>query len=363
MLFEATILLDTPRLFLTLFSMGLGAALHIMLLNRVMNYLPDGTYKPILVLATFLALVGGIGYTSYTSQGPYWEAIVMGVAGCVGLGELRRVWLRRRLRGAPPVERSGPSGSFLRPVTTTDLQIVRYEVDLPGWQGETLRVAQLSDLHVNADIPLDYYLQAVEQVNRAQPDLILLTGDFVTDLHFLSLLPSILGGLKSRLGSYAILGNHDYWADAGQVAEMVESLGIHLLRDGWQRVLVDERTTLVLFGCEAPWSKNTCQKPALQAGELALGLSHTADHIYRLSGPGIAAVFSGHYHAGQFRLPFFGPVLAPSAYGRRFDRGHFVYRGTHLFVSAGVAAAHPAFRLYCPPDLLIVDFRAVAARR
>jgi predicted MPP superfamily phosphohydrolase len=66
-------------------------------------------------------------------------------------------------------------------------------------------------------------------------------------------------------------------------------------------------------------------------------------------------VFAGHTHGGQFRIPFLGPLLMPSRYGRRFDQGHFVVEGTHLYVSAGVGADAPNLRLWCPPDLVVVD--------
>ena len=84
-------------------------------------------------------------------------------------------------------------------------------------------------------------------------------------------------------------------------------------------------------------------------------LSHTPDNVYALQALGVDAVFAGHTHGGQMRLPFLGAIIVPSRYGRRFDRGHFVVGKTHLFVSTGVGADEPAFRLWCPPDLVAVD--------
>ena len=66
-------------------------------------------------------------------------------------------------------------------------------------------------------------------------------------------------------------------------------------------------------------------------------------------------VFAGHYHAGQWRLPWLGAVMLPSRLGRLFDHGHFVVRGTHLFVSAGVGLTRIPLRIYCRPDFFIVD--------
>jgi predicted MPP superfamily phosphohydrolase len=66
-------------------------------------------------------------------------------------------------------------------------------------------------------------------------------------------------------------------------------------------------------------------------------------------------VFAGHYHAGQFRIPYIGSVVVPSTYGRRFDHGHFIVNGTHLFATSGIGVAVLPFRIYCQPDIFIVD--------
>jgi uncharacterized protein len=87
-----------------------------------------------------------------------------------------------------------------------------------------------------------------------------------------------------------------------------------------------------------------------------LMLSHTPDNVYDLGDLGADAVFAGHTHGGQIRLPGLGALIVPSRYGRRFDRGHFVVDDTHLFVSAGIGADAPALRLWCPPEIVVVDF-------
>jgi hypothetical protein len=112
---------------------------------------------------------------------------------------------------------------------------------------------------------------------------------------------------------------------------------------------------LIICGYEKPWSAGRWQPPVIPPGELGLMMTHTPDNAYRLSGLGYAAIFAGHYHAGQVRFPWFGPIIVPSRYGRRFDHGHFIINGTHLFVTAGVGSAVPPRRIYCQPDIFIID--------
>ncbi len=183
------------------------------------------------------------------------------------------------------------------------------------------------------------------------------TGDFLSKGHGVELIPPVLSTVRGRLGTYAILGNHDYWVDDREVAEAVRRAGVTLLDDQCERLQLSDGSALLICGCQTPWSGPNLALPRPQDGEMGLTLSHTADNITQLGGPGVAAIFSGHYHAGQLRLPGIGSLVVPSGYGRRFDHGHFVVGGTHLFVTSGLGSETPPVRLYCQPDIFIVDLK------
>jgi hypothetical protein len=348
-----------PYLLPTLLGLITGLVLYLILINRILSFLDKGL-KTFVSGFGFVFLVGGSCLFGYLSSDSAWVLALILMIALLALGEARSLLIRRRQRGSQPVARTGLRVTLSRPITTTDLQVYHFVVPTPFWRGKRIRVVHLSDLHVNSHVPQGYYQEVIEQANRAQPDLVFFTGDFITDIHCVDLLPTILQKARSRFGIYAILGNHDYWADAKQVSEVVSRMGFHLLHNNWQRLQLNGQGSLLIQGCEDPWSPDKWSAAPVQPGELALVLSHTADNIYRLSEAGAAAVFSGHYHAGQFKLPGFGPIIVPSKYGRRFDHGHFVVNGTHLFVSAGVGAAEPPLRIYCPPDIFIIDFTGKA---
>ena len=241
----------------------------------------------------------------------------------MALGELRLALERRKYLAAQPVAQDSPSYSLQRPNTTTDLRILHYQVALSGWDGPQFRIVHLSDLHVNQRLPVEYYIGVVERAQRAEPDLIFITGDFVSEIECAPLLPGILSGLVGKLGTYATLGNHDYWANpATSIAAIVRKQGIHLLHNGWQQLSLGQEQITIL-GCERPWNRQRCPAPIIQPGELALGLSHTADNIYSLSRSGLTAVFSGHYHGGQLQIPGFGPLVVPSRYRPALPPGPF----------------------------------------
>ncbi len=338
-----------------LFWAGVGTALFFIAANRILGRLRGGLQKMAVFGSLLAGLVLGSGLLGLLTGPTLWLGAPLVVLGAILVGEARRLWLRSRQRGSPPVEQRGAPFSLARPVTTTDLQVMRYEVNLPGWHGERLRIVQISDLHVTDELPAAYYQDVIDEANRCNPDLILLTGDFITELHFVDRLPELLRQAHSRLGVYAILGNHDYWAGAEQVSQAVRSAGVHLLYNGSRRLDLGNGHGVLLNGCEEPWSPDAWQPPVSKNGDLTLALSHSADHVYRLNRAGVQVVFSGHYHAGQLRLPGFGSLVVPSKFGRRYDHGHFIVNGTHLFVSAGAGVAKPPLRLYCPPDIFVVD--------
>lgn len=333
-----------------------GLGLFLILLNRTLIQMRDGKVKGLATLVTFVIIPLGAGLIGFSMGPSPWTMLPILIIAGIAVGEVRRIVIRRQFRGMQPVVDGSTRQSLRRILTTTDLVTARYTITLDGWSGHRLRVAHLSDFHVGASLPLSYFERAIEKANEANPDLVFLTGDFVAAHRHTSHLPGLLAGLHSRYGIYAALGNHDYWAGAEEIARIVNDGGAHLLRNANYRIQIEGVGSILLGGCEIPWNTSQWQPPSIQPGELALALSHTPDNIYRLSDEGWHVVFGGHYHGGQIRLPYLGPLVVPSRYGRRFDWGHFIVDGTHLFVSAGVGTASSA-RIYCPPDIFIVDIK------
>jgi uncharacterized protein len=353
-----------PRLLSVLVSLLAGGCAYLYFLNRYLIELKDrGRKFPVIASTLVATLVGSVLFGAGAAGTPWMIAPAVVLAVTLA-GEARRIATRRRCRGEPPTAQEHAGISLAQPLTTTDLAVLRYEITRPEWGGRDLRIAHVSDFHADHRLPAEYYEAAMQRVAEARPDFVFLTGDFVSKRAFVPLLPRFLSAARGRLGTIAVLGNHDYWAGGDEVLEALNSAGVTWLGDGCLRYMVDGATkpgALVrVCGCEKPWAAGNCHPPAAEQGELTLVLTHTPDNIYELSGPGIAAVFAGHYHAGQIRLPLLGSLVVPSAYGRLFDQGHFVVNGTHLFVTAGVGAAIPPFRLYCRPDVLLVDIRGKA---
>lgn len=325
-----------------------GAAvlcLWLLAINRFLIELPDGSFKTFCLWLTTGAFAL-LAFLAARRVERRWVVAASLVLGLCGLGEVHRAWLRDSYgaRGVPPEPWA--------PITTTDLVVRHFDQPLPDRKLAPLRVVHLTDLHISRSLPADYFAGLHERIRETHADILVMTGDYVSQIDRLPLLHDWLAGLPDMpLGNYAVLGNHDYWTGEGaSIRAALEARSVQVLQG---RCVTVDQIPLRICGTEAPWGPKL---PAWQGPEVTtLALTHTPDNVYALNQLGADLVFAGHTHGGQARLPGLGAVIVPSRFGRRFDRGHFDVNGTHLFVSSGVGADAPALRLWCQPDLVVVD--------
>jgi predicted MPP superfamily phosphohydrolase len=241
-------------------------------------------------------------------------------------------------------------------------------VDLPGFPvGQApVRIALLSDFHVQGpDMPPERLARIVEQVNAQRPDLILLAGDFVGDRTLGSQYSTAdavapLARLRSRLGTIAVLGNHDYWRNGPEVRAALTRVGI--------RVLVNQAVQagpLVIGGLDDQRTGHNRDAQTYSAMRGLAGarvlLSHSPDPFATLP-PDIGLMLAGHTHCGQIRLPLFGALTNDSVYGDRYSCGYIEQNGRRLIVTAGLGASILPLRLMAPPDFWIVTIGPRTAR-
>ena len=344
------------RLAVILAWMISGAAAYLYLLNRILIQARDKRFKSFMIRAGGLLSVGISAAIGWRAGVGRWTAIPAAGLLITAVGEARRLLLRARHAGEPPVREEGLPLSLAKPDTTTDLVLRFYETPVQGWRGPRVRVAHISDFHLNHHLPLEYFVETLRRVMQTEPDFIFFTGDFITRAKYVPLIKTVLPLARGRLGTYGVIGNHDRWADIDEVRATAEAAGVRMLNGAPARVKLDGGGTVVIAGYEHPWGAADEAEPGFfTSGELALVLTHTPDNIHRLENRGIDAIFAGHYHGGQVRLPGIGSLVVPSKYGRQYDHGHFVFGRTHLFVTSGVGSADPPMRIWCPPDALIID--------
>lgn len=276
----------------------------------------------------------------------------------------------------------GLTRQALTPLFREPLKVERRQILIPDLSRHLapLTIAQLSDFHYdNTRLSEPLLMDAIAATNAAQPDLVALTGDFITDdptlIH--NLTPH-LAQLQSRHGVVAVLGNHDYYQHRARtiVTEALERIGITVL---WNQIAYPFGAQFPVVGLADLWSGEF--QPASVMSQLApetprLVLSHNPDSAVPLRRWRVDLQLSGHTHGGQIVLPN-GEALpslllrlrrrVPRAIARRlwkectkvilhweWSQGYHRVGNNQLYVNRGLGAYFPG-RWHCPPELTLLE--------
>lgn len=239
-----------------------------------------------------------------------------------------------------------------------DVDVHAERIELPRWDSP-LRVAVVADLHAGSpQIDEARIEQIVERVNREQVDLVALLGDYIDPEVVLGewiepeRIAGRLGRLRSRLGCFAVLGNHD-WGHAG--ARMPAALSANGIR-----VLENEAVELDGFWIAgvADLMKRDPDLVSTLApipdGAPILLLSHNPDLFPKVP-ERVALTISGHTHGAQVDIPLIRDKVTPSRYGAHYTGGHIVERGRHLYVSDGIGTSRLPVRFRAKPEIPVLD--------
>ncbi len=246
-------------------------------------------------------------------------------------------------------------------VRETTLTLEKWPTHLDG-----LRVAVLADLHTGSPWNGRRNLErVVRETNAARPDLVLIAGDLVIQGvvggRFVSPEASseILSGLDAPLGTFAVLGNHDWWLDGPRVIRALEASGVTVLEDSAAALPV-QRDTLWLVGVSDFWEAPHDIRRALAAVPPAarpLVFTHNPDVFVEMPNR-VALTIAGHTHGGQVALPLVGRPIVPSEHGERYAIGHVREGGRDLFVSPGVGTSILPVRFRVPPEVRVLTLRS-----
>jgi predicted MPP superfamily phosphohydrolase len=241
-------------------------------------------------------------------------------------------------------------------------EVTRTPLPLPGLSPvhDGVLIAQLSDIHVGSGTPRARVAAALEVVRRAKPDLVLLTGDFVTHTRYpLPRIPEELGDMFQP--AYAVLGNHDHFVGARLVRDALEGIGCTVLANEARGIDV-RGEPLYLVGIDDAVTRHDDVGRALRdlpPRTPALVMAHsptTADDLPAARG---LACFSGHTHGGHLHV---GPLTSwiATKIGQPYLRGAHRVRDNFLYVNRGLGFGRGSAvpRLGAEPEVAFFDLRA-----
>lgn len=246
-------------------------------------------------------------------------------------------------------------------LTTTHLSI--QSPGLPD-HSQPFRLLHLSDLHVERLTPREAKL--LELIEQAQPDLIVITGDFlnlsyVDDSTARAEVRKVLAKLSAPYGVYATLGSPP--VDRRQTTpSLFDGTAIRLLRDEVAVLQLADGRTLSLIGmdCDHDLAGDAQVFKELikfvPANSAQVLLYHSPELMPLVQNYPVDLYLCGHTHGGQIRAPFYGAILTSSALGKRYEMGRYVEQNTTLYISRGIGLeglSAPRMRLLCPPEIIL----------
>ena len=261
-------------------------------------------------------------------------------------------------------------------LNSRNLELLKVRVPLKRLPSafDGLKVGQITDIHAGPLVPPKLIRKGVDLIIARRPDLIVLTGDFVSGAtkilwttyggfkqrHYDYCMEE-LGRLKAPLGVFAVLGNHDFWSGpevAAKVARGLENIGVRVLRNEAVRIETESQH-LYIAGVDDYWENSYSLTKALEGipeDICRILLSHNPDvnQDVEFLKRRIDFIISGHTHGGQIVLPFVGAPYLPSPFGQKYRAGLVRDGERETFVSRGLGLFFVPVRLNCPPDVSVI---------
>lgn len=261
-------------------------------------------------------------------------------------------------------------------MNSRNLELLKVNVNLKNLPSafHGMRIGQITDIHAGPLVPRELIKKGVDLIMSKQPDMIVLTGDFVSGAtkilwttyggfkqkHFDYCMKE-LGRLKAPMGVFAVLGNHDFWSGPAVTAKIVSGLqgiGVRVLQNECKLIKKEEQN-LYLLGVDDYWEDSYSLTKALHGipeDVCRILLSHNPDinQDIEFLKARIDLIISGHTHGGQIVVPFFGAPYLPSPFGQKYRAGLVKDGERKTYVSRGLGLFFVPVRLNCPPDVSLL---------
>jgi len=242
-----------------------------------------------------------------------------------------------------------------------------YEIENIGKDFKNIRIVQLSDLHgKNFGNKQD---KLIQRVMKANPDLIIFTGDLIDSNKYNDEYALILMAQLTTIAPvYFVTGNHEWWSGQYESLEKkLLTLGVHVLRNTSEDIVINS-TSIHLMGIDDPVvakgnytdaiiAESIINKIMAESSEsdLDILLSHRPELLDAYAKHNVHLVFSGHAHGGQVRLPFIDGLVAPNqGFFPQYTSGMYLKENTTMVVSRGLGNSVIPIRIFNRPEIVVV---------
>jgi len=220
-----------------------------------------------------------------------------------------------------------------------------------------LRVVHLSDTHHSPFTDLEHISRAVDISNKLEPDIVFLTGDYVShNADYIAPVAEVLGSLRSQFGTFACLGNHDHWTDADLVTHLLRGEGINVLINEGLRFEA-RQASFWLAGVDDYMAGKTDVPAALKGSypdEPKILLAHNPLIFRQSVRAKIDLTLSGHTHGGQIKMRDPEKRILPR---RKLSSGLHRRNESQIYITRGIGTVVVPARYQCPPEISLLELR------
>jgi predicted MPP superfamily phosphohydrolase len=324
-----------------------------------------GSLLAVAVVITLLALILSLPFSGMLN----WihtllekRALQKSAAGPERVDRQRRIFLKGAAAALPLLAVTTGGAGIARSFRGTNVYRLPLRFDNLPAQLEGLRILHVSDPHLGIYKSLDDLEDVIAKAEKFKPDIVLLTGDIADDLTLLRDALKMSSSLSPRYGTYASLGNHEYYRGIKEVLKNYEKSIVPLLRSSGVPIDIDG-ATLHLAGADDPvamgrdnsvFLRKTIEKALDGASSEAfyLLMSHRPEGFDQAAELGVDLTLAGHTHGGQVGIygrSFWEPFMPDRYLWGKYARGR-----SQMYLTSGIGHWFP-FRLGCPPEAPVIE--------
>ncbi|MFL7893272.1 MAG: metallophosphoesterase [Anaerolineales bacterium] len=246
--------------------------------------------------------------------------------------------------------------------SSNKIDISKSKIGLPNlaFQFEGYQLIHITDFHLGTWLGTQAMLEIVNLVNQQEPDLIAITGDFISfnPPKYIPDLKKILSKLTAKDGILAVLGNHDHYTDAKLIRDALQECKIIELRNRIH-IIHKQSSQLYFAGIDDHMTGHDDLQSVIaqipDGKNPVILLAHEPDFAdLSAASDKFALQLSGHTHGGQICLPVWGNLYLPRL-GRKYPSGKYQVQNMMVYTNRGLGTSWLKFRYNCPPEIAVFE--------